>query len=233
MTGRAATASGARACRLHMLPPRLPNPRRASLQAAELGEKLAFGFEILYAMSTTTTSAPAAPAAPAAAAAAAATVAPPEAGTPGAAEAGAEAEEKDTDGQRDAAAVAAAAAAGGEAWARFLDALAARGFFRGELEGSPLHGRLAAHAAAAFSAPPCRAAPARLAAGAWLAPRASRVAALLASESALPAAAALPAEAELPPGEDEAWMQVSESQLDGQMAARAAPGAARGRGEAA
>ena len=159
-------------------------------------------------------------------------MAPPEAGTPGAAEAGAEAEEKDTGGQRDAAAVAAAAAAGGEAWSRFLDALAARGFFRGELEDSPMHGRLCAQAAAAFRVPPCRAAPARLAAGAWLAQRAARVAALLACESALPAAAALPTEAELPPEEDDAWMQVSENQLEGQMAARAAPGAARGRGEA-
>ena len=36
----------------------------------------------------------------------------------------------------------------------------------------------------------------------------------------------------LPPEEDETWMQISESQLEGQMAARAAPGAARGRGEA-
>ena len=159
-------------------------------------------------------------------------MAPPEAGTPGAAEAGAEAEEEATGGQRNAAAVAAAAAAGGEAWVGFLDALAARGYFRGELEDSPMHCRLSAQAAAAFSAPPRRAAPVQLAAGTWLAQRAACVAALFASESDLPAAAALPTEAELQPEEDETWMQISESQLEGQMAARAAPGAARGRGEA-
>jgi hypothetical protein len=201
-----------------------------AIQAAELGEKLSFGFEILCAMATTTTTTTTTTTSTTTT-----TRAPPEAGTPGAAEAGAGAEEEATGGQRKAAAeaeAAAAAAAGGEAWIGFLDALAARGYFRGELEGSPMHCHLSAQAAGAFSAPPRRAAAARLAPGTWLAQRAARVAALLASESELPAAAALPTEAELPPEEDETWMQISESQLEGQMAARAAPGAARGRGEA-
>ena len=101
-----------------------------------------------------------------------------------------------------------------EAWHRFDAELAARGYFRGELPGSPLHVRMLDDAHSVLRQLP--AAPPR---ASWLHAQADLARGLI--ESSRLSEVELPPPAELPAAESDAWLGIDEAELDEELERRA------------